>query len=441
MRLSIDLANLGFFNSTIDPVTSINSSLLTRQIERLKPDSLKTPRPQTGSVSRPTSYKRPKIATELRAAVDILKFRLTEKIKIKRVAQPSTRLKFQSSNSLSPDKYHQKSSSTGGFEFNKSPRMQEPVDHKLNCFKTFANPERIQEKNTYELKNIQTIQNFNEFSSIILEKTKQHNCKVAQNAIHNKIYKFQEREKRKSDFLLKEQRIKWKESYSSEIKKAKKKWALTLTCLAITRNIKKKILYRKVCKMETQKMIWRFACFTKYLGKFLILLKTKRKFLYYKPVRLFLNPVVGFIEKKQGSFAREISKFLWKVVNSQHFARLLIVWRKNVIVLQVAVRDFLLIRDARILALSRIVNRHNSHIASSHHRRVTIVPGIMHETDIVQPSRKRNIIEYIKFYLQRYLSTHNSFQLLSDHKSQREFFQRPSITSTRKRKTMIINST
>ena len=211
----------------------------------------------------------------------------------------------------------------------------------------------------------------------------------------------------------------------------------------ITRNMKKRILYRKICKMETQKMIWRFACFTKYLGKFLILLKRKRRFLYYKPVKLFFSPFAGFIEKKQAGFGREISKFLWKVVNSQHFARLLIVWRKNVIVLQVAVKDFLFVREARILALSRIVNNTNSHIASSHHRRVTIVPGIMHETDIVQPSRKRNIIEYIKWYLQRYLNTHNGFQLLSDHKAQREFFQRPSITSTtssRKRKTLIINS-
>jgi hypothetical protein len=180
-------------------------------------------------------------------------------------------------------------------------------------------------------------------------------------------------------------------------------------------------------------MIRRFFAFTCFLGKFLILLKKKRKFLMYKNVRLFLHPFVEHIERKQRVFFRDISKFLWKVINSQHFSRLLIVWKQKVDVLQVAFKNYLAVREARILALSRAYNKTN-HPGTSH-RRVTLVPGLLSE--VMQPSRRRNIIEYIKWYISRFLTTQNSFQLLSDHKSQKEFFQRPSITSTRKRHTAI----
>jgi hypothetical protein len=123
--------------------------------------------------------------------------------------------------------------------------MQDSTIHKLSCFKTIStSPKR--EKTGFELKNIQTVQNISEFLNTLKEKNAKHNSKVAKNARDVKILKFQQREKRKSEFLSKEERVKWREIHGFDIKNGKNKWTALMVAFTAALVAVKKVRVRKV---------------------------------------------------------------------------------------------------------------------------------------------------------------------------------------------------
>lgn len=245
MFSTVDLSNLSFYNNEGDVVTCIEKSLQTRQISRLKPSFLGDKRPRTSNNSRSVS-KEEKIIPELKAAVETLKYRLSQRPELKLVPRPSDRLKFVINNEeLFPGKYHQKNVSVGGFEFSKAPRMQSSIDHKLICVSKIFTP-KADKKIDFELKNIQTINNISDYYTNIRTRTRKHNEKVSTQAQAARVKKSQEKEQKKSEYLYKSERFRWMQMHGSDIEIAKKKWSNVLVCYTVACKMRQKILNIKV---------------------------------------------------------------------------------------------------------------------------------------------------------------------------------------------------
>ena len=128
MSKKLSFSDLSEFIKPQDICTQIDNSELSRRIDRLKPSS---PRPRTQSVVKRVKAKF-KIIPELRAAVDILKSRLNDSSEEKSISRPSTRLKVDRLDSVSPGFYHRPSHSTGGWEFSKVARLEDSISHQIS---------------------------------------------------------------------------------------------------------------------------------------------------------------------------------------------------------------------------------------------------------------------------------------------------------------------
>ena len=233
MFSTADLSNLSFYKNEGDVVASIENSLQTRQISRLNPSFLSARRPQTSHVRN--SSQPEKIIPELKNAVDTLKSRLRNMPELKKIPRPSGRLNFTVTNEeLFPGKYEQKTVLSGGFEFPKTPRMQDSIEHKLTCLSSIHQlTPKSSNKIDFELKNIKTVTQISEYITTIKTRTRKHNEKVSSQAQAARLKKTQERESKKSEYLYKTERFRWMQMHGPDIEIAKKKWTNVLICYTV----------------------------------------------------------------------------------------------------------------------------------------------------------------------------------------------------------------
>lgn len=245
MFSTVDLSNLSFYKNEGDVIASIENSLQTRQISRLKPSFLLV-RPQTSKVRSSSLHE--KIIPELKVAVDTLKTRLKNKPELKQIPRPSGRLNFAVTNEeLFPGKYEQKNVQIGGFEFPKTPRMQNSIDHKLICLSNIHQfTPKSNNKVDFELKNMQTVTQISEYYTSIKTRTRKHNEKVSSQAQAARIKKTQERENKKSEYLYKTERFRWMQMHGPDIETAKKKWTNVLICYTVACSMNILIIRKKV---------------------------------------------------------------------------------------------------------------------------------------------------------------------------------------------------
>ena len=75
-------------------------------------------------------------------------------------------------------------------------------------------------------------------------------------------------------------------------------------------------------------------------------------------------------------------------------------WKRSVFFIQKAISNYSKIRQARILAITKIYNRI---VITKKDRRVTVVPGYVGSNSILNPEKKRKLVlEYLKTYLANY---------------------------------------
>jgi hypothetical protein len=130
MSKNLDLSDLSSFFKPQNICSQIDSSELSRRINRLKPSNSKK-RPQTESVLK-REKKNFSMIPELKVAVEVLKSRLNQVSHQKSVSRPCTRLKVERLDSVSPGVYHKPSHSTGGWEFSKVPRLEDSITHQIS---------------------------------------------------------------------------------------------------------------------------------------------------------------------------------------------------------------------------------------------------------------------------------------------------------------------
>ena len=133
MAKASDILDASLLSYTQDVCSRIDSSLLSRRINRLNPCFLTEARPATQSAKvRAAKPSKSKIIPELRALVDLIKNRLKSTTELKMVSRPCTRMRLNNHEALSPGKYHRFTVSTGGNEFSKSPRLQDYIEHQIS---------------------------------------------------------------------------------------------------------------------------------------------------------------------------------------------------------------------------------------------------------------------------------------------------------------------
>jgi hypothetical protein len=125
-----------FISFSQDICSRIDSSALSKRLNRLKPPNADPPKtliqPNPAETAHHARSSTSRIIPELRAVVDVLKARLNSTKALKNVSRPCTRIKPDPREVLSPGKYHHHTSSTGGFGFGKSPRLHDSIDHQIN---------------------------------------------------------------------------------------------------------------------------------------------------------------------------------------------------------------------------------------------------------------------------------------------------------------------
>lgn len=394
---------------TYDICTSIDNSYLTKRLSRLNPSFLFDVKPRTQSTkhrSKVSSEAKTKIIPELRAAVDILKTRLNSTSELKDLSRPCTRYRLGSSDAISPGKYYKSTSSTGGYEFSKSPRLDEAIIHNIsskdylvlavNKFQT--SPGSFEKRNKKDAKNAK--KNFKK----IQEKNKTHNKKVHEVVKTWKIKNYLEMEQKKQELINKMENIKWKENREA-IFKAKTKWSKILINLSVASIVYTKTRIKIVIPNQQkikrlQKLFTFFQIIATVLGKFGKILRRKRKFLEYKNIRFLSKPLIDWMHHERINLSKTVSRNIWKIVNNNHLFLIMYTFKKIAIRIQYYIRRYLAIREARITVMTLMYNKLITNNGSKDSRRVnfplTNFLGVIN----VPPSKKRMIVaDYIKSYL------------------------------------------
>lgn len=188
----------------------IDNSPQSKRISKYDPKVIFDLKPFKIAAKRYKKREKSDIIPELKQAVEIIRSRLGSTFDMKSVTRPSTRMKIDTKDSISPGKYHRTTTSTGGFEFSRSPRLEENLTHKISSIlylelaihKRQLTPGNFKEKNKTEAKNIL------DFQSKLREKNKDHNEKVANVMKNYKIRRLQERENKKAKMIDKIENMK-----------------------------------------------------------------------------------------------------------------------------------------------------------------------------------------------------------------------------------------
>jgi hypothetical protein len=232
---------------TKDLCSRIDSSPLSKRINRLNPAKLKEQRPGSSiAKTRSKQSSKKKIIPELRGAVDVLRTRLASPLEFKSVTRPSTRMQIDCRDTVSPGRYHRQYYSIGGYEFGKSPRLNDTIDHQLSSilYKT-TNNELSSNPGEFEMRNINDAKNFNVVNQMLRDKNKNHNNKVRCVMKQSKIRKVREIEGRKNEYNLKIENIRWKQDKET-IFRAKRVWARIFVVASWSCVVKNKFVRVKV---------------------------------------------------------------------------------------------------------------------------------------------------------------------------------------------------
>ena len=337
----------------------------------MKPSS---PRPRTQSVAKRVKAKF-KIIPELRAAVDILKSRLNDSSEEKSISRPSTRLKVDRLDSVSPGFYHRPSHSTGGWEFSKVARLEDSITHQisgiyylaLKTHKKFENPKNFEKANKKVAKNI------SEFRLTLQEKAKKHNEKVKINLKKFKVRKFEEINYKKQEFLIKTENLKWRENCWLEIGKGQEGWSTVIAVVGVAWAFRVNLLLKKQMRVRVYKFLKFLKKMSKFLGIFMVMLRKKRKFLEFKNVRALAPPTIFYINHEIKVFEKSISKYMYKLVNDHQLMLLISFWKRSIIKVQRAYRKFCKVKEARLIAISKVYTKFVPN-SKKENRRVSLVP-------------------------------------------------------------------
>ncbi|OMJ78813.1 hypothetical protein SteCoe_21297 [Stentor coeruleus] len=222
---------------TYDICESIDNSYLTKRLSRFNPSFLFNVKPRAHSTKQKNKViceTKTKVIPELRAAVDILKARLNSSVELKDLTRPCTRYRLNSNDAISPGKYYKSISSTGGYEFSKSPRLDEAIMHSISSkiYLVLAVNKFQTSPGSFEKQNKKDAKNAKNYFKKIQEKNKKHNKKVHETVNSWKIKNYLEMEQKKQDLISKMENIKWKENKEA-IFKAKTKWSQILINLGM----------------------------------------------------------------------------------------------------------------------------------------------------------------------------------------------------------------
>lgn len=246
MLKTIDFSEFTTFNFTQDICKSIDNSYLSRRISQFDPKNIFESRPRTHTAKHRQKAKPVKIIPELRGAVDILRTRLSSQAPTKGLAMPSSRIKMARKDCGSPEFFHNPQLNKSSYEFSKSPRLQDPITHKISSIsyleiKSFKNPS----PGKFEKKNKKQAKLSFDLKNEVLGKIKTHNERVLEVLAMHKVNIVEIREKKKADLVGKIENLKWKENKETLVA-SKFIWAKIALAIGMTTLMRKKLAWKKV---------------------------------------------------------------------------------------------------------------------------------------------------------------------------------------------------
>lgn len=118
-------------------------------------------------------------------------------------------------------------------------------------------------------------------------------------------------------------------------------------------------------------------------------------------MKTFALPICEYLTAKHKTFCHAVSKYTWKMVNSNHLLLLQAFWKRSIYRIQKNVRKYFKIREARIIAMNKLYAKYYVPLNHKDNRRVTIIP-LIHVPDVIVTSevnRRKIIISYLRQYL------------------------------------------
>ena len=172
---------------------------------------------------------------------------------------------------------------------------------------------------------------------------------------------------------MKTENLKWRENYSFEIGKGQTGWGTIIAVIGVAWDLKANLLMKKQMKARVYKFLKILKKMSKFLGIFMVMLRKKRKFLEFKNVRALAPPTIFYINHEIKVFEKSISKYMYKLVNDHQLMLLISFWKRSVIKVQRAYRKFCKVKEARLIAISKVYMKFIPN-SKKENRRVSLVP-------------------------------------------------------------------
>lgn len=168
--------------------------------------------------------------------------------------------------------------------------------------------------------------------------------------------------------------------------------------------INKKVTPSQIRTQKVRKYLKFLRMISKFLGIFMKLLRRKRKYLEYKSIRAFANPIISYILRESKNQEQKVSKHVWKIVNDNHFFLFMSFWKRSLYKVKRCIRRYLKIREARLEVLIQISKKYGN-MAGKDSRRVSLntTAGVIGLGIAAQRRKKQILSEYLRDYMQKHL--------------------------------------